>query len=401
MKPVASGLDNLVLSNFVQLKGAKLGLIANQASITLDYSHICDLLHAHANLEKIFAPEHGFRGELQDMESVDDTLDAKTKLPVISLYGTSEKSLAPTKDALKDLDILVVDLQDVGSRYYTYAQTLGLIMEVAKETSTKVVVLDRPNPINGVDVEGGELLKSCRSFCGYAPVPNRHAMTIGELALMMNRGFEINGVSIPAISCELEIIPMLGWKRAMYYDETGLPWVFPSPNMPTLDTAIVYPGACLFEATQVSEGRGTTRPFELLGAPYIDPDAWIDATFKEDVVLRGASLRATHFQPTFQKHAKTLCAGVQIHVHDRSKFKSYDWALALISSLKKLHGKDFKWRSDAYEFVKDVPAIDLLHGSPKLRETIEAGTSIAPLIKENKEFSDLFLETRKEFLLYS
>lgn len=400
MKPVASGLDNLVLSNFIQVKNARLGLVANQAAITLDYSHACDLLFTHAQLKKLFAPEHGFRGELQDMATIKDARDPKTKLPIVSLYGTTEESLAPTEAALKDLDILIVDLQDVGSRYYTFAQTLGLVMQVAKKANCKVMLLDRPNPINGLDVEGSALLKSCRSFCGYAPVPNRHGLTMGELALMMNRGFGEGKNAIPAIDCDLEIIPMLGWKRAMYYDETGLPWVFPSPNMPTLETAVVYPGACLFEATQASEGRGTTRPFELLGAPYIDPDAWIEETYKQEVNLRGATLRPAHFQPTFQKHAGKFCAGIQIHVHDRKTFKSYTWALALIAALAKLYPKEFKWRADAYEFVRDVPAIDLLYGSSKFREAVSGKHDLGELCQENKVFEEQFLIDRAPFLLY-
>lgn len=399
---VRTGLDNLVSNNFQSLAGMTVGLLANQASVDKDVYHIADriLQCPSVKLVKLFAPEHGFWGTAQDMAVIADDVDKRTGLPVISVYGSSHDSLFPQEAWLSDLDAVIVDLQDIGSRYYTFAQTLGYFMQVAKKTGTKVVVIDRPNPINGVTIEGSTLLETCRSFCGYAPITNRHGLTMGEIALMMNNGFAGVGSSIPAINCDLEIIKVTGWSREMYYDQTGLPWVLPSPNMPTLDTAIVYPGACLFEAITASEARGTTRPFELLGSPEIDAVDWVEETVKVGIGMNGCTLRPTSFIPGFQKHAGKTCTGVQIHVTDRKCFQPYRLTIALLVALRNISPTACSLRSQAYEFVKDVTAMDLLHGSDKLRLLLDGKESLKHVLEQLSDAEETFRKQRQPFLLY-
>lgn len=399
---VQSGLDVLATEKCKRLHGVRIALLANQASVDRSLRHILDIFREHkVNVVKLFAPEHGFHGARQDMATVADAKDAAANIPIISLYGHGVESLSPKDEMLKDVDMVVADLPDIGTRYYTFAQTIGYLMQVAKRTGTKVVVLDRPNPIGGGAVEGAPLRKSCRSFCGYAPVPNRHGLTMGELAVIMNKGFGDGEDAIPAIGCDLEVVAMKGWKREMMFADTGLPWVLPSPNMPTFETALVYPGTCLFEATTVSEGRGTTRPFELIGAPYVDPQKWISETPKMGLTLNGAVLRPVAFEPQFQKFTRQTCYGIQLHVTDVATFQPFRWGLALLASLAKLYPKDFSWRSDAYEFVDKVPAIDLLYGSARFRELVEKNSSLAPLEDELSAFERPCLTLRKPFLLYT
>jgi uncharacterized protein YbbC (DUF1343 family) len=399
---VASGLDKLTASGFVLLKGANVGILANQASVNSDCQHIVDLcLQSKAcTVKKLFAPEHGFRGELQDMEHVDSSVDTYTGLPTISLYGSSAESLTPSKDDLKGIDILLFDLQDIGARYYTFAQSLAFCMKACGANGTRLVVVDRPNPINGLTLEGNKLQAKCRSFCGYAPVPARHGLTIGELAKLMHQGFEVGSTSIPQIDCELDVICLEGWNRGDYFSQTKLPWVLPSPNMPTLETAVVYPGACLFEATNISEGRGTTKPFEFVGAPYIDGFEWARAVHDLGIGLDGVKLRPLSFVPHYSKHQGKLCYGVQIHVTDRSLFKPIRLCLALIYAAKALYPKDFSWRHEAYEFVDKVPAIDLLHGSNSFRHAVEAQSPLQPVIEKMSKFETNYAAKREEYLLY-
>ncbi|MFN8389080.1 MAG: DUF1343 domain-containing protein [Bdellovibrionota bacterium] len=399
---VQTGLDRLVEDGCKQLSGLKIGLLANQASVDRKFRHIADILHESRScrLLKIFAPEHGFRGELQDMATVGNAVDQKTGLPVISLYGATEASLTPQLSDLDDLDALVVDLPDIGTRYYTFAQSLGYAMKAARAKSIKIFVIDRPNPISGAQVEGSGLSESCRSFCGYAPVVQRHGLTLGELAELMQQGFGIGEDRIPAISCDLEVLKVSGWTRDMYFDDTGLPWVIPSPNMPTLETAIVYPGGCLFEATSLSEGRGTTKPFEFVGAPGVHPERWIDAAMKQGIVLDGCHLRPITFQPQFQKHRGQVCGGVQIHITQRRLFRPFRAALALLFALKHSHAAAFAWRSEAYEFISTVPPIDLLYGNSHLREALESGEKACALLPEIEECESSFLQARRDFLLY-
>ena len=403
---VQTGLDVLENAGFAALGDAHIGIIANQASVNSRLEHLVDVVRkrSRAKLVRLFAPEHGFGGALQDMAEVDTGLDPKSNLQIVSLYGKTEESLAPTKEQLEDIDILLVDLPDIGTRYYTFAQTLAFSMQMAAQTNTSVIVLDRPNPIGGTQFEGAELRKDCRSFCGYAPVANRHGLTLGELANLMRDGFGDRDNGVPPIECELDVIPVGGWSRSMYFQETGLPWVYPSPNMPTVDTAIVYPGTCLFEATNLSEGRGTTRPFELLGAPFIDGQTWAEETLKmaidKEIGLGGAVLRPVQFQPQFQKWAGKVCGGLQLHVVDRRTFKPFRWGLALILAAAKLYPDEFAWRKDAYEFVKEVPAIDLLFGSPLFRKLVDTEGELGEIIGEIEQFENFFGERREAYLLY-
>lgn len=399
---VKTGLDCLLADKFSLLRGQRLGLLANQAAVDSSLRHAADLLIESGSCElvSLFAPEHGFRGELQDMASVSHSLDRRTKLPVHSLYGKTEASLAPTSEQLKDIDTLVVDLPDIGSRYYTFAQSLTFSMRAAKESSVKVVVLDRPNPLSGIEIEGPGLKKACRSFCGYASMPVRHGLTLGEIAKLVNQGFGEREDAVPGINCALEVVKIAGWKREMYFDDTGLPWVIPSPNMPTLDTALVYPGACLIEGTNLSEGRGSTRPFEFVGAPFIDPEKLIERVKEIGIGLEGCALRPVLFQPKFQKFADRPCLGVQVHVKDRKSFKPFRLFLALIAAVKINHQNDFSWRKDAYEFVTTSPAIDLLYGSPNFRELVDSNKSPAALLNEIKTAEKDFGDKRQELLLY-
>ena len=402
MRSVQTGLDLLAATNCAQLRGKRVGLLANQATVDSAFRHAADIIHESkaCTLVRLFGPEHGFRGELQDMDTVAHGVDRYTGLPVVSLYGDSEETLSPSADQLTDLDVLVVDLPDIGARYYTFAHSLGYTMRVAAGTGTKILVLDRPNPIDGLSLEGAPLLKSCRSFCGYADIPNRHGLTLGEHAQLMNEGFGSGENVVPKLGADLEVLKAVGWQRSMYADQTGLPWVLPSPNMPTLDTAIIYPGSCLFEGTELSEARGTTKPLETFGAPYIDGKRWAAAALAEGLELNGAVLRPTSFLPKFQKHAEKVCGGVQIHITDRASFKPFRWCLALISAAKRLYPDEFRWRKQTFEFIDKVPAIDLLYGSAVFRELVDQGTSIASLETELQRCEKAFAESRKQFLLY-
>ncbi|MFQ5739105.1 MAG: exo-beta-N-acetylmuramidase NamZ domain-containing protein, partial [Acidobacteriota bacterium] len=315
---VIPGLEILLHERLHLVEGRRLGVIANPASIDSNFSHIVDLFFSHpaVNLTTILGPQHGVRGETQDnMIEWRDYLDPVTRLPVHSLYGEARK---PSQRILADLDVLVFDLQDVGSRYYTFISTMALAMQACREENKTFLVLDRPNPINGVDVAGPVLNPDFRSFVGLYPLAVRHGMTVAEMARYFNSEFDIG--------CRLEVVPMKGWRRSMCFDETGLPWVPPSPNIPTLESAIVYPGSCLLEGTNVSEGRGTTRPFELSGAPWVQPLEM--ASRLDRVALPGIRWRPAFFVPTFHKWSGQLCAGVQIHVTDRRIFRPFLTGLA-------------------------------------------------------------------------
>ncbi|MCG8669280.1 MAG: DUF1343 domain-containing protein, partial [Pseudomonadales bacterium] len=314
----------------------------------------------------LFGPEHGIRGAAQDMGGVGQGRDAVTGLPEISLYGETFESLSPTAEQLAGIEVLVFDVQDVGARYYTYAATMALCMKVAAGVGVKVMVLDRPNPIGGSQIEGGGLEPGLENFCALFPVPQRHAMTVGELARLYNESF--------GIGCELEVVACEGWRRRDYFEATGLPWVMLSPNMPTVDTAVVYPGMCLIEGTNLSEGRGTTRPFELVGAPFVDGRALAEEL--TSYALAGIRFRPCTIEPMFQKHARASCGAVQLHVVDRSVFDSYRTGLAVLVAARKLWPEQFAWRTEAYEFRDDVPAIDLLIGKPAVREAIDAGSDL-------------------------
>lgn len=387
---VTTGLDVLFQEHKKLLSGKRIALVANPSSINSDFRFIVDLFHEEKSwkLAGLFGPEHGLRAEMQDQEWCKPYKDPLTGLPVFSLYG---EHLKPEKAMLSGIDTVVFDMQDVGSRYYTFIYTLSYIMEACGAEKINVVVLDRPNPIAGVDIEGPLLEPGYESFVGRFPLPVRHGMTIAELAQYFAGECEI--------ACELTIVPMKNWGRSSYFEDTGLPWVIPSPNMPTVDTAVAYPGMCLLEGTNVSEGRGTTRPFEIFGAPWIDPYRLCKAI--EDLPLAGIRLRPLYFRPTFNKYQQQLCGGAQIHVTDRKAFRPVRLAVSLFHILLRDYPKDFQWKQPPYEFVTDRMPIDILFGNNWIREELEKGTH--PETIEQRWAGDLkrFAQTRERYLLYS
>jgi uncharacterized protein YbbC (DUF1343 family) len=313
--------------------------------------------------------------------------DAKRRVPVHSLYSETRE---PTAEMLRDVDVLVIDLQDVGTRIYTYIYTMANCLRAARRHGVRVVVCDRPNPINGNDIEGATLDPAYESFVGQFPIPMRHGLTIGEAARLFNEHFGLNAA--------VDVVPMDGWKRSMFFDETGLPWVLPSPNIPTLDTAIVYPGAVLFEGTLLSEGRGTTRPFELIGAPWIDGERFADAMNARGIP--GASFRPVFFEPTFHKHAQRLCGGCQIHVTDRRVFPSMRTAVEMLDEFKREAPYEKLWRDPPYEYEAIKPPIDILYGSDRLRKGIDEGESPSSIMKTWDADESAFRKLREKFLLY-
>ncbi len=392
---VLSGLERFVREGPAKsgLAGcARVGLVAHPASVDRQARHAVELLLARSDLRlvRLFAPEHGIRGEAQDMEPVRESRDPASGLPVVSLYGADAASLRPRPADLEGLDAVLYDLQDVGARYYTFVYTLSFLMEAAREAGIPVVVLDRPNPIGGVAVEGPVLRPGHESFVGRFPLPVRHGMTTAELALLFRREQRVGG--------DLRIVPLEGWRRSMQYEDTGLVWVAPSPNMPTPATARVYPGGCLVEGTNLSEGRGTTRPFELVGAPWLDGTRLADALRSEG--LTGASFRATSFRPEFQKHAGRSCGGVQVHVVDPLRFRPFETYLAILREARIQAPDSFAWRREPYEFETDRPAIDLLLGRSDLRPMIEAGAPVDEMARAWREELEEFRSTRASFLLY-
>ncbi|HZN54239.1 MAG TPA: DUF1343 domain-containing protein [Candidatus Polarisedimenticolaceae bacterium] len=377
-------------------RGARLGVVAHPASIDAGGRHLVDRLISDGRFRvvRLFGPEHGVRGEAQDMESVGEAVDRATGLPVVSLYGDTEASLRPTPEHLRGLDAIVYDLQDVGSRYYTFVYTLSFVMEAARDARIPVVVLDRPNPIGGLAIEGPVLEPEMASFVGRFPVPVRHGLTTGELAHLFRDHFGIGG--------DVRVVPMTGWTRAQHFEETGLPWVLPSPNMPTPDTARLYPGGCLVEGTNLSEGRGTTRPFELVGAPWLDAATLAEmlAQAGDAEGLDGVMFRAASFRPMFQKHAGRTCGGVQVHVTDRDRARPFATYLVLLREIRALAPDLFDWRRERYEFVDDRLAIDLLLGLPGLRPMIESRATLAEMEAVWSDGLARFLEIREPFLLY-
>jgi uncharacterized protein YbbC (DUF1343 family) len=362
MRPVHLGID-LLASDPSPIKNLRVAVLANHAAMTRHGVRTVDALRGACEIVRILGPEHGFWGDIAYLEDVN--ADEYRGIRVESLYGTkSEASLAPTPAQLSDVDALVVDLQDVGARYYTYAATLGNCMAVAAQTRTPVIVLDRPNPITGREVEGNVNFGApYRSFVGQYPLPIRHAMTIGELARY------INDTQPPR--CDLQVIAMRGWKRDMWWEETGLSWTPPSPNMPTVDTAVVYPGACLFEGTNLSEGRGTTRPFEIIGAPWLDEDRLAESL--NELGLEGVRFEPFVFRPTFNKHKDKRCRGVFIRVTDRNVFAPVRAAMLMTKVMRDQDPAHFRWFEGFYEYAT-VLAIDALTGSSDFRNLVENGT---------------------------
>jgi uncharacterized protein YbbC (DUF1343 family) len=385
---VMTGLDALVAAGFEPLRGQRVGVIANPTSVDRAMRHLADLVHQApgVTLAALFGPEHGVRADAQDMIGVDSATDSRTGVRVHSLYGADVASLTPTAEQLADLDTLVFDVQDVGSRYYTFAATMLYAMQAAAKLGKRFVVLDRPNPIGGGLVEGPTIQPGFESFVGAYSVPIRHGMTVGELAMLERAEL--------GLDLDLHVVPCQGWKRSMLWGETGLPWVLPSPNMPTPDTALVYPGGCLIEGTNLSEGRGTTRPFELWGAPWLDPHVLC-------TVLRGAPgvvLRPCAFRPMFHKHPGQLCFGVQPHVTNPALFRPVALYTRLIAAARDQDPHRFAWRTEPYEFVREPIAIDLLFGSSRERVGIENCDFEGP--EEWRTDEADFLLRREPYLLY-
>ena len=389
---IVSGLDLLVGRRFAPLRGLSVGLICNPTSVDRRLRHAADLFHGAGGvrLAALFGPEHGVRGDAQYMAAVGDERDRRTGVPVRSLYGSDAESLRPDPRTLRGIDALVFDIQDVGARYYTYQATMLFCMEAAARAAIGFFVLDRPNPIGGRAVEGPALRPGFESFCGVHDVAVRHGLTVGELAGLYReeRGLEVG----------LTVIPCRGWRRGMHPRDTGLPWVLPSPNMPTPDTALVYPGMCLLEGTNLSEGRGTTKPFELFGAPWLDGGRLAEALAAER--LPGVRFRPASFVPTWDKHAGTRCHGVEVVIVDREAFRPFRTGFACVAAARAQAPGRFRWRTDPYEFVEEVPAFDLLCGSAREREAIEAGRGWRDLSAAWSREERAFAKRRARHLRY-
>ena len=387
---VKLGLERLLEGKPTSLRGARVGLICNQASVDHKFHHAADLLfeHTDVNLTALFGPQHGIRGDVQDnMIETSHSLDRATQLPIHSLYSETRE---PTAAMLEDVDVLVFDMQDVGCRIYTFAYTMANCMRAAKQFGKKVIVCDRPNPITGLGVSGNLLEIEQASFVGQFPIPTRHGMTLGELARMFNDHFEIG--------CELEVVTMSGWAREHWQDETDAPWVMPSPNIPTIDSATVFPGTVQFEGTQISEGRGTTKPFELIGAPYVDPEQYAQAL--NELNFPGVFFRSCVFRPTFQKHGGVSCGGVQIHVTDRDQFEPVIAGVAMVKLAHDMYPNEFRWKEPPYEYVYDRNPFDVIAGTTKLRESFERGESLSSIEAQWQEPLKQFKKIRKRYLLY-
>jgi uncharacterized protein YbbC (DUF1343 family) len=388
MPRVRTGLESAVAS-LPHLRDRALGLILHPASVTSDLRLSADaLLEAGFRVEALFGPQHGARGEKQDnMIESDHYTDPVTGRPVYSLYSETRK---PTPAMLSGLDALLFDLQDVGVRVYTFVWTMALAMEACAEGGIPFVVLDRPNPIGGETSEGPVLRPGFESFVGLHRIPLRHGLTCGELAAWLNdeRG----------IGCELEVVPCAGWKRSMYWADTGLPWVAPSPNLPTPESCLVYPGMVLVEGTNLSEGRGTTKPFELFGAPFLDPYAL--AASVRGQLGPGLELRPCWFEPTFQKHAGNVCGGGQLHVTDPDRVRSVGTTVALLTACRALAPEHFAWRPPPYEYEEELTPIDILWGHEGLRVGVDAGDTAEEILDGVAEENDAFAESVRPYLIY-
>ena len=386
---VLVGADRLVSDEFVLIEGKRVGLVTNHTGILSDGRHLADVLHEdrRVTLQALFGPEHGIRGETEGGLEVSHDRDAKTGARVFSLYGATNK---PTPEMLDSIDMLLFDIQDVGVRFYTYISTMSYAMEAAAEKGIPFIVLDRPNPIRGTEVEGFVREDSLRSFVGLHPIPIAYGMTIGELAMLFNGAGWLKG----GVRANLIVVPMKGWKRSMWYDETGVRWIPPSPNMKTLSTAVVYPGTCLIEGTNLSEGRGTDKPFEYIGAPYVDGEKWAELLNSYD--LPGVRFEPVRFTPAPNesvnpKHASKECEGVFLNVTDRNVYEPVKTGIYILVSAKHLFPRDFGWRK---------ASIDRLSGTPMLRESIDKGLSASKIVELSQKTIEQFEHLRSRYLLY-
>jgi len=377
---VELGVDRL-MENPEILKGKRVGLITNPTGINAERTSIVDLFDQSDDFEltALYGPEHGVRGDAQAGSTVTSYIDDVTGLPVYSLYGATKR---PTAEMLQDVDVLVFDIQDVGTRYYTYIYTMAYAMEAAAENDIPFVVLDRPNPQGGLRVDGPVLDPDYSSFIGLYPIPLKHGMTVGELAQLFNTEYQIQA--------DLEVVKMKGWKRSMMYEDTGLPFVMPSPNMPTTDTVNVYPATGLFEGTNLSEGRGTTKPFQLIGAPYIKAHDY--ANELNELELPGVAFRAASFTPTFSKHAGKLTHGVEVYVTDPARFESTRTGIAMIQTAHDMYPDDFEFLANDF--------ITKLTGNAYVKDMILDGAPLEDILTKIEDERDAFLPIRKEYLLY-
>ncbi|WP_129721756.1 exo-beta-N-acetylmuramidase NamZ family protein [Xylanivirga thermophila] len=382
MDRVKNGID-IIRDNKNKIEGLRIGLITNYTGVDESLNSTIDILNKVGRLVCLFSPEHGVRGNFQAGAHVPDYIDEKTGIKVYSLYGDIKK---PTGRMIKDIDTIIFDMQDVGVRFYTYLYTMAYAMQSAKEFDKKFIVLDRPNPIGGMKVEGNILDSKFSSFVGMYPIPVRYGLTIGELAMLLNQEF--------GIGCDLEVVKIAGWQRRMYFDDTQLNFIAPSPNIPNVDTAILYAGTCFFEGTNVSEGRGTTQPFQIIGAPWID--CYHLAEELNALNLEGAIFRPHYFTPTFSKYKGELCRGVQIHITDREAIEPFKIGIYLISKIYENY--------DEFEFLPPYKEggrcfFDLLAGTNKLRKSVIDGT-IEDYIEECKEDLKKFKNIRREYMIY-
>jgi len=376
---VKLGIDNIEKA-LPAFAGKRVGLITNSTGMNSNFESTVDVLYAKTNLVALFSPEHGIRGAVKAGDAVDGMMDGKTKLPIYSLYGQTKK---PTPEMLADIDILAFDIQDVGARAYTYIYTMAYAMQSCKELGKTMVVFDRPNPIGGLKIEGGVVKPGFESFIGMYPIPIRHGMTVGELAQLFNKEFGIN--------CDLVVVPMTGWKREMHFNDTGLPWVMTSPNIPTPDTTLVYPATGIFGGTNISEGVGTTRPFEFVGAPWLDADRL--AAEMTNLKLPGVIFRPTYFMPRFGLYSGETCAGVQLYITDRKGFQPVKTGISLLYTIKDLSGEKFSFkRNDGHEGTTDV-----IIGSDLIRTGVHSLPDVLALW-ENEAAQ--FGEIAKKYYLY-
>jgi uncharacterized protein YbbC (DUF1343 family) len=372
------------------LAGQRVGLVCNPASVFPDFRHAADVFFEHRGIDltALFGPQHGIRGDVQyNMIETPHMRDSRTGLMVYSLYSETR---VPTAEMCDEIDTFVVDLQDVGCRIYTYTYTMAYCMMAAAKFGKRVVVCDRPNPINGVTVEGNVTEKEFTSFVGQFELPTRPGMTIGEMARMFNEHF--------GIGCDLEVIKMDGWRREMWHEETGLPWVLPSPNIPTIDTCVVFPATVHLEGTELSEGRGTTMPFELNGAPYIDPYAWAAALREYD--FPGVAFREAYFRPTFSEFTGETCGGVHIHVTDRSALTPVVLGIAMVKTARDMYPDHFLWRQNDYEYEFGRNPFDIVCGTDKIRKALESGASVRDIEADWQQGLNEFIAARRAYLLY-
>ncbi len=389
-RQILSGLDVYLSQRLAELKGKKVGILCHPASVDRDYVHILDrALAVGLTVGALFGPEHGLTGFAQDMEGVGGESDPRFACPLYSLYGASAASLSPSQEMLLGLDAVLIDLFDIGTRYYTFVWTAVLMLRACARAKVKVIVLDRPNPLGGNVVEGGGVDSGFFSFVGLYDVPVRHGMTVGEMLTLVKQ--EEN------LSTELEVVLCQGWQRELL-GKKNYACVLPSPNMPSKETALVYPGLCLLEATNVSEGRGTTKPFEMFGAPWIDPHVF--AGEMQNLKLPGIVFRPMQFKPMFHKFAREICGGVQLHVSDRHAFAPFRTGVEIVRVLHRLYPRDFAWRKEPYEFVSDVNAFDLLAGTNAYRENFTDEDRFGRLCTEREARAQQFLQRRKSALLY-